>query len=111
MKLDEFDFHLPENLIAQTPLKERTNSRLLAVNKQTGELSDKHFYNVADYFETGDVLVLNDTKVLPARLFGIKEDTGAKIEMLLLKPIDTGYEVLIRPDRKSTRLNSSHVSI
>lgn len=100
MKLDEFDFHLPENLIAQTPLKERTNSRLLAVNKQTGELSDKHFYNVADYFEAGDVLVLNDTKVLPARLFGIKEDTGAKIEMLLLKPIDTGYEVLIRPSKK-----------
>lgn len=100
MKLDEFDFHLPENLIAQTPLKERTNSRLLAVNKQTGELSDKHFYDVADYFEAGDVLVLNDTKVLPARLFGIKEDTGAKIEMLLLKPIDTGYEVLIRPSKK-----------
>lgn len=100
MKLDEFDFHLPENLIAQTPLKERTNSRLLAVNKKTGELSDKHFYNVADYFEAGDVLVLNDTKVLPARLFGIKEDTGAKIEMLLLKPIDTGYEVLIRPSKK-----------
>src|SRR5699024_9139115 len=61
---------------------------------------DKHFYNVADYFEAGDVLVLNDTKVLPARLFGIKEDTGAKIEMLLLKPIDTGYEVLIRPSKK-----------
>ena len=100
MKLDEFDFHLPENLIAQTPLKERTNSRLLAVNKKTGELSDKHFYDVADYFEAGDVLVLNDTKVLPARLFGIKEDTGAKIEMLLLKPIDTGYEVLIRPSKK-----------
>ena len=100
MKLDEFDFHLPENLIAQTPLKERTNSRLLAVNKKTGELSDKHFYDVADYFEAGDALVLNDTKVLPARLFGIKEDTGAKIEMLLLKPIDTGYEVLIRPSKK-----------
>jgi S-adenosylmethionine:tRNA ribosyltransferase-isomerase len=100
MKLDEFDFHLPENLIAQTPLKERTNSRLLAVNKKTGELSDKHFYDVADYFEAGDMLVLNDTKVLPARLFGIKEDTGAKIEMLLLKPIDTGYEVLIRPSKK-----------
>ena len=100
MKLTEFDFHLPENLIAQTPLKERTNSRLLAVNKTTGELSDKHFYDVADYFNPGDVLVLNDTKVLPARLFGIKEETGAKIEMLLLKPIDGGYEVLIRPSKK-----------
>ena len=100
MKLEEFDFHLPENLIAQTPLKERANSRLLAVNKTTGELTDKHFYDVADYFNPGDVLVLNDTKVLPARLFGIKEETGAKIEMLLLKPLDGGYEVLIRPAKK-----------
>src|SRR5699024_10581520 len=100
MKLEEFDFHLPENLIAQTPLKERTNSRLLAVNKTTGDLTDKHFYDVADYFTPGDVLVLNDTKVLPARLFGIKEETGAKIEMLLLKPLDGGYEVLIRPAKK-----------
>lgn len=100
MKLDEFDFHLPEHLIGQTPLKERTNSRLLAVNKTTGELADKHFYDVADYFKAGDVLVLNDTKVLPARLFGIKEETGAKIEMLLLKPTDDGYEVLIRPSKK-----------
>lgn len=100
MKLEEFDFHLPENLIAQTPLKERTNSRLLAVNKTTGDLTDKHFYDVADYFTPGDVLVLNDTKVLPARLFGIKEETGAKIEMLLLKPLEGGYEVLIRPAKK-----------
>lgn len=100
MKLDEFDFHLPEHLIGQTPLKERTNSRLLAVNKTTGEISDKHFYDVADYFKAGDVLVLNDTKVLPARLFGIKEETGAKIEMLLLKPTEEGYEVLIRPSKK-----------
>ena len=103
MKLEEFDFHLPENLIAQTPLKERTNSRLLAVNKTTGELTDKHFYDVADYFNPGDVLVLNDTKVLPARLFGIKEETGAKIEMLLLKPLDGGYEVLIRPAKKISK--------
>src|SRR5690625_5059357 len=100
MKLDEFDFNLPDELIGQTPLLERTHSRLLAMNKQTGELADKHFYNITDYFKTGDVLVLNDTKVLPARLFGIKEETGAKIEMLLLKPIEDGYEVLIRPAKK-----------
>lgn len=100
MKLDEFDFNLPDELIAQTPLLERTHSRLLAVNKQTGELKDKHFYNITDYFQAGDVLVLNDTKVLPARLFGIKEETGAKIEMLLLKPIEEGYEVLVRPAKK-----------
>lgn len=100
MKLDEFDFHLPESLIAQTPLKDRTSSRLLAVDKNTGALSDQHFYDVTDYFEAGDVLVLNDTKVLPARLFGIKKETGAKIEMLLLKPLDGGYEVLIKPSKK-----------
>jgi S-adenosylmethionine:tRNA ribosyltransferase-isomerase len=100
MKLDEFDFNLPENLIAQTPLKNRTESRLLAVNKNTGDLEDKHFYNIGDYIKPGDALVLNDTKVLPARLFGIKKDTGAKIEMLLLKPIEEGYEVLLKPSKK-----------
>ena len=100
MKLDEFDFNLPENLIAQTPLKSRTESRLLAVNKNTGDLEDKHFYNIGDYIKPGDALVLNDTKVLPARLFGIKKDTGAKIEMLLLKPIEEGYEVLLKPSKK-----------
>ena len=100
MKLDEFDFNLPENLIAQTPLKNRTESRLLAVNKNTGDLEDKHFYNIGDYIKPGDALVLNDTEVLPARLFGIKKDTGAKIEMLLLKPIEEGYEVLLKPSKK-----------
>ena len=100
MKLDEFDFNLPENLIAHTPLKNRTESRLLAVNKNTGDLEDKHFYNIGDYIKPGDALVLNDTKVLPARLFGIKKDTGAKIEMLLLKPIEEGYEVLLKPSKK-----------
>ena len=100
MKLDEFDFNLPENLIAQTPLKNRTESRLLAVNKNTGDLEDKHFYNIGDYIKPGDALVLNDTKVLPARLFCIKKDTGAKIEMLLLKPIEEGYEVLLKPSKK-----------
>src|SRR5699024_889323 len=100
MKLDEFDFNLPENLIAQTPLKNRTESRLLAVNKNTGDLEDKHFYNIGDYIKPGDALVLNDTKVLPARLFGIKKDTGAKIEMLLLKPLEEGYEVLLKPSKK-----------
>lgn len=100
MKLDEFDFELPEELIAQTPLLNRSNSRLLAVDKNSGSLSDRVFKDITDYMKKGDVLVLNDTKVLPARLFGIKEDTGAKIEMLLLKPIESGYEVLIRPAKR-----------
>ena len=100
MKLDEFDFDLPEELIAQTPLLDRSSSRLLAVNKETGALNDSVFKNITDYMSRGDVLVLNDTKVLPARLFGEKEDTGAKIEMLLLKPVEEAYEVLIRPAKR-----------
>ncbi|GAB3070845.1 tRNA preQ1(34) S-adenosylmethionine ribosyltransferase-isomerase QueA [Salinicoccus sesuvii] len=100
MKLEEFDFDLPESLIAQTPLRERAESRLLALNKRTGSVSDTKFENITAYLNPGDALVLNDTKVLPARLFGVKEDTGAKIEMLLLKPIEGGYEVLIRPAKR-----------
>lgn len=100
MKLEEFDFDLPESLIAQTPLRERAESRLLALDKRTGSVSDTKFENIAAYLNPGDALVLNDTKVLPARLFGVKQDTGAKIEMLLLKPIEDGYEVLIRPAKR-----------
>lgn len=111
MKLDEFDFDLPEELIAQTPLLDRSSSRLLAVNKETGALNDNVFKNITDYMSRGDVLVLNDTKVLPARLFGEKEDTGAKIEMLLLKPVEEAYEVLIRPAKRvkeGTRVSFGH---
>ncbi|CAM4233102.1 tRNA preQ1(34) S-adenosylmethionine ribosyltransferase-isomerase QueA [Lacicoccus alkaliphilus] len=100
MKLEEFDFELPEALIAQTPLKDRAASRLLALNKNDGTIEDHTFSEVVRYFNEGDVLVLNDTKVLPARLYGVKQDTGAKIEMLLLTPLEDGYEVLIRPAKK-----------
>ncbi|GAA3717299.1 tRNA preQ1(34) S-adenosylmethionine ribosyltransferase-isomerase QueA [Salinicoccus jeotgali] len=100
MKLEEFDFNLPHDLIAQTPLKDRASSRLLALEKKSGTVSDKTFEDVIDFFNPGDVLVLNDTKVLPARLYGIKEETGAKIEMLLLKPVAGGYEVLVKPAKK-----------
>lgn len=100
MKLEEFDFELPEALIAQTPLKDRAASRLLALNKDDGTIEDHTFSEVARYFNKGDVLVLNDTKVLPARLYGVKQDTGAKIEMLLLTPLEDGYEVLVRPAKK-----------
>jgi S-adenosylmethionine:tRNA ribosyltransferase-isomerase len=100
LKLEEFDFELPEALIAQTPLKDRAASRLLALNKDDGTIEDHTFSEVARYFNKGDVLVLNDTKVLPARLYGVKQDTGAKIEMLLLTPLEDGYEVLVRPAKK-----------
>ena len=85
MSTEEFDYNLPNELIAQTPLKERTNSRLLVMNKLNGEIEHKHFTDIIDYLNKGDVLVLNDTKVIPARLFGTKDDTGAQIEILLLK--------------------------
>ncbi|QQZ11464.1 tRNA preQ1(34) S-adenosylmethionine ribosyltransferase-isomerase QueA [Heyndrickxia vini] len=101
MKVDLFDFNLPESLIAQTPLKNRSDSRLMVLNKETGDLEHTVFKNITDYLQPGDCLVLNDTKVLPARLFGIKEDTGAKIEVLLLKQIeDDRWETLVKPAKR-----------
>lgn len=100
MKLDEFDFDLPEALIAQTPLSERSGSRLLALDKTDGTVEDRHFTDIVNYLDAGDTLVLNDTRVLPARLYGVKAETGAKIEMLMLKPIENGYEVLIKPAKR-----------
>lgn len=100
MDVNEFDFELPERLIAQTPLLDRTASRLLALNKVTGEITHTHFKSIIDYLNEGDTLVLNDTKVMPARLFGVKSDTGAKIEMLMLTEHDNGWEVLIKPAKR-----------
>ena len=80
MNIDEFDYELPEELIAQTPLKERSSSRFLVLNKNTGEIEDRHFSDVIDYLNPGDTLVVNDTKVIPARLIGEKEDTKAAKE-------------------------------
>src|SRR5690625_7493715 len=131
MKLSDFDYELPKELIAQTPLLDRESSRLLVLNKQTKKTSHQSFKNVIDYLNPGDSLVLNDTRVLPARLYGVKADTFAKIETLLLNQLeDDKWEVLFKPgkkvhigtvisygdgrlkgDRKSTRLNSSHVAI
>ena len=100
MNTDDFDYELPEELIAQTPLKVRDSSRLLVLNKETGEVEHKHFTDIIDYLEVGDTLVLNDTKVLPARLIGVKESTGAVIEILLLKNInDDNWECLVKPAR------------
>ena len=87
MTIEDFDYNLPEELIAQTPLKKRDASRLLVLDKKTGQVEHKHFHDIIDYLEEGDTLVLNNTKVLPARLIGEKEDTKAVIEILLLKNI------------------------
>jgi S-adenosylmethionine:tRNA ribosyltransferase-isomerase len=101
LKVDLFDFHLPEELIAQTPLEQRDASRLMVLNKETGSVKHHMFHDLLDYVQEGDCLVLNDTRVLPARLFGTKEDTGANIEVLLLKQTqgDT-WETLVKPAKR-----------
>ena len=101
MKTDDFDYNLPEELIAQTPLKDRSSSRLMVMDKKTGEIEHKHFYNIIDYLNPGDALVINDSKVIPARIIGIKEETGAVIELLLLN--DHGldvWECLAKPQKR-----------
>ncbi|WP_341201557.1 tRNA preQ1(34) S-adenosylmethionine ribosyltransferase-isomerase QueA [Planomicrobium okeanokoites] len=101
LNVNDFDFELPEELIAQTPLLDRTSSRLLVMNKESGKTEHKHFRDIIDYLHKGDTLVLNDTRVLPARLMGVKEDTGANIEVLLLKQIeDDVWETLVKPAKK-----------
>ncbi|OIK16998.1 tRNA preQ1(34) S-adenosylmethionine ribosyltransferase-isomerase QueA [Bacillus sp. MUM 116] len=101
MKIDLFDFELPEELIAQVPLKNRTDSRLMVLNKESGEIKHEIFKNVTEYLREGDCLILNDTKVLPARLFGVKKDTGAKIEVLLLKQLEGNkWETLVKPAKR-----------
>ncbi len=101
MKTEDFDFYLPEELIAQTPLEKRDNSKLLVLNKETGETQHKQFFNIIDYLNEGDVLVLNNTKVIPARLFGVKEDTKANIEILMLKEVKKdNWECLVKPAKR-----------
>jgi S-adenosylmethionine:tRNA ribosyltransferase-isomerase len=101
MKVNDFDFYLPEELIAQTPLKNRASSRLMVLNKEQKKISHEHFYDLRNHLKKGDCLVLNDTRVLPARLFGQKTDTGAKVEILLLKEEgqDT-WETLVKPAKR-----------
>ncbi|WP_372631561.1 tRNA preQ1(34) S-adenosylmethionine ribosyltransferase-isomerase QueA [Cohnella sp.] len=104
MNVSDYDFELPESLIAQTPLLERTSSRLLVLDKRTGRTEHRVFTDLAEYLQPGDTLVLNDTRVLPARLFGVKADTGAKAELLLLKRIEGDrWETLVRPGKKLHR--------
>ncbi len=102
MKTKDFDFELPTELIAQHPLEKRDNSRLLVLNKTTGAISHKHFTDITDYLRAGDVLVINNTKVIPARLFGIKQGGTAHIEVLLLKQTNEKdcWEVLVKPGKR-----------
>ncbi|WP_041138118.1 tRNA preQ1(34) S-adenosylmethionine ribosyltransferase-isomerase QueA [Beduini massiliensis] len=96
MKLSDFDFDLPEHLIAQTPLEKRDTSKLLILDRKTGKIEHKHFYDIIDYLNEGDILVRNNTKVIPARLFGTKEETNGHVEVLLLKELhENTWECLV----------------
>ena len=98
----DFYFDLPQELIAQDPLADRSSSRLLVLDKKTGAIEHKVFTDILDYLKAGDCLVLNNTKVIPARLIGTKAETGASIEVLLLKRHENDiWETLVKPDRKS----------
>lgn len=102
MDLKDFNYDLPEELIAQDPLEHRSSSRLMVLHKDTGRIEHKIFRDIIDYLNPGDCLVINDTKVIPARLMGIKEDTGAAIEVLLLKRnADDVWECLVKPGKKA----------
>ena len=101
MKTDDFDFYLPDKLIAQTPLEKRDLSKLLVLDKETGEITHECFSNIINYLKAGDVLVLNDTKVMPARILGTKEGTGAVIELLMLKETEKDvWECLSKPAKR-----------
>ncbi|MBQ4526909.1 MAG: tRNA preQ1(34) S-adenosylmethionine ribosyltransferase-isomerase QueA [Clostridia bacterium] len=101
MRTSDFYYDLPSELIAQTPLSDRTSSRLLVLDKKSGEMTHAHFYNITDYLSSGDCLVLNNTRVLPARLIGEKEGTGAKVEFLLLsRKSEREWEVILKPGKK-----------
>ena len=101
MKTDDFDYYLPEELIAQHPAEKRDHARLLVLDRETGEVSDKYFYDIIDYLNPGDVLVMNDTRVIPARLFGHREDKEESIEVFLLHNTEgKTWECLVRPGKK-----------
>lgn len=101
MKTSDFDYFLPEELIAQTPMEPRDHSRLMVYHRKDNTIEHKHFYDIVDYLNPGDALVINETKVLPARLLGVKEDTGVPVEVLLLRRQNaTDWEALVRPGRR-----------
>ena len=101
MHINDFDYELPQELIAQTPAEKRDFSRLMVVHRNSGEVEHKHFYDILDYLKAGDCLVLNNSKVLPARLYGRKEGTDANIEFLLIKRIEGDtWETMVRPGKR-----------
>ncbi len=101
MNVTDYNFDLPQELIAQDPLEDRSSSRLLVLNKETGEMEHRVFRDIVEYLHPGDCLVINDTKVIPARLLGVKEDTGAHVEVLLLKRRENDiWETLVKPGKK-----------
>ncbi len=103
MKLSQFKFNLPKELVSENPPKNRDESRLMVVNRATGKIEHKLFKDLLGYFDDGDVMVLNDTKVFPARMYGNKEKTGAKIEVFLLRELNAEsrlWDVLVDPARK-----------
>lgn len=101
MKKSDFNYELPEELIAQTPLEKRDASRLMVLDKATGEVTHRHFYEIGDYLEPGDCLVINDTKVIPARLYGQKTGTGGAVEVLLLKSLsESSWECIVYPGKR-----------
>ncbi|MGX5377284.1 tRNA preQ1(34) S-adenosylmethionine ribosyltransferase-isomerase QueA [Ligilactobacillus sp. LYQ135] len=102
LKTDDFDYNLPEELIAQTPLKERDEARMLVLNAKTGEYKDDYFYDIIDYLNPGDAVVMNDSRVMPARIYGIKPDTGGHLEVLLLNNVEGDkWETLVKPARRA----------
>lgn len=106
MRTDDFDFKLPDELIAQHPLKDRSSSKLMVVDILDETINHKHFYDITNYFKKGDVLVLNDTKVIPARLFGIKEETNAQIELLILKMLPNDEIECLVGNAKAVKLGT-----
>ena len=107
MKISEFDYHLPEELIAQTPISQRDTSRLMVLNRKTETIEDKHFYDILDYLHSGDILVRNNTKVIPARLYGIKEETNGHDEVLLLKDMGNDIWECLVGNAKIVKLNTT----
>ena len=101
MKLEDFDYHLPEELIAQTPAQQRDSCRLMVLNREKNSIEHRHFHDILDYLKPGDCMVLNDSRVIPARLFGRKAVTGAHIEFLLIKRLEGDvWETMVRPGKR-----------
>ena len=102
MRTSDFFYNLPEELIAQTPIEPRDASRMMVLNRKNDSIEHKHFYDIIDYLDEGDCLIVNDSRVIPARIYGVKEDTGAKIEFLLLRQLENDkWETLVKPGRKA----------